>query len=150
MVSMRLAAVGLLGAATLVPQAALAFNGMPLHATPAAASVHRAVSGVKPAALRLHTPRRAGVRMSSEAAKEEKAWSAAGMTVEDFYSNSIGSWRSLRSSHNIAFAQLEEVNSDIDIMNVDQDDAELIEVLHVVRVCARMRVRVYIWARVRA
>jgi len=128
MVSMRLAAVGLLGAATLVPQAALAFNGMPLHATPAAASVHRAVSGVKPAALRLHTPRRAGVRMSSEAAKEEKAWSAAGMTVEDFYSNSIGSWRSLRSSHNIAFAQLEEVNSDIDIMNVDQDDAELIEI----------------------
>jgi len=72
MVSMRLAAVGLLGAATLVPQAALALNGMPLHATPAAASVHRAVSGVKPAALRLHTvthtPRRAGVRMSSEAA----------------------------------------------------------------------------------
>jgi len=64
------------------------------------------------------------------------------MTVEDFYSNSIGSWRSLRSSHNIAFAQLEEVNSDIDIMNVDQDDTELIEVLHVVRVCARMRVRV--------
>jgi len=64
------------------------------------------------------------------------------MTVEDFYSNSIGSWRSLRSSHNIAFAQLEEVNSDIDIMNVGQDDAELIEVLHVVRVCARMRVRV--------
>ena len=63
------------------------------------------------------------------------------MTVEDFYSNSIGSWRSLRSSHNIAFAQL-EVNSDIDIMNVGQDDAELIEVLHVVRVCARMRVRV--------
>ena len=63
------------------------------------------------------------------------------MTVEDFYSNSIGSWRSLRSSHNIAFAQL-EVNSDIDIMNVGQDDAELIEVLHVVRVCARMRVLV--------
>ena len=141
---MRLAAVGLLGAATLVPQAALALNGMPLHATPAAASVHRAVSGVKPAALRLHTPRRAGVSMSSEAAKEEKAWSAAGMTVEDFYSNSIGSWRSLRSSHNIAFAQL-EVNSDIDIMNVGQDDAELIEVLHVVRVCARMRVRVREW-----
>jgi len=58
----------------------------------------------------------------------EKAWTARGMTVEDFYTNSIGSWRSLRSSHNIAFAQLEEVNSEIDITTVDQDDEELIQV----------------------
>jgi phycoerythrin-associated linker protein len=126
--SLRLAAVGLLGAVTLAPEAALAFNRLPLHPTPVGASVHGAVSAVKPAAIRMRAPRSArGVRMSSEAATE-KAWSAAGMTVEDFYSNSIGSWRSLRSSHNIAFAQLEEVNSEIDITNVDQDDAELIQI----------------------
>jgi len=67
------------------------------------------------------------VRMSGDATTE-KAWSAAGMTVEDFYTSSIGSWRSLRSSHNIAFAQLEEVNSEIDITTVDQDDEELIQI----------------------
>jgi len=77
---------------------------------------------------RAQVPRPAAtVRMSGDTTTE-KAWTARGMTVEDFYTNSIGSWRSLRSSHNIAFAQLEEVNSEIDITTVDQDDEELIQV----------------------
>ena len=123
--SLRLAAVGLLGAVTLTPPSALAFNGMALRTCRPGATAHRAVSGLQPA----RTPRTAAVETKMEAdAATEKAWSAAGMTVEDFYTNSIGSWRSLRSSHNIAFAQLEEVNSDIDITTVDQDDEELIQV----------------------
>jgi len=64
--SLRLAAVGLLGAVTLAPEAALAFNRLPLHPTPVGASVHGAVSAVKPAAIRMRAPRSArGVRMSS-------------------------------------------------------------------------------------
>lgn len=123
--SLRLAAVGLLGAVTLTPESALAFNGMALRTCLPGTAVHRAVSGLQPA----RGPRTVAVATKMEAdAATEKAWSAAGMTVEDFYTNSIGSWRSLRSSHNIAFAQLEEVNSDIDITMVDQDDEELIQV----------------------
>uniref|UniRef100_UPI0004E5BCA6 Putative phycoerythrin lyase n=1 Tax=Guillardia theta (strain CCMP2712) TaxID=905079 RepID=UPI0004E5BCA6 len=50
------------------------------------------------------------------------------MSVEEFFERSVGSWRSLRSSHNIAFAQLEEVNSDIDITQVAADDSEFLDI----------------------
>ena len=71
--SLRLAAVGLLGAVTLAPEAALAFNRLPLHPTPVGASVHGAVSAVKPAAIRMRAPRSArGVRMSRRRRRHHK------------------------------------------------------------------------------
>ena len=137
---LRLTAVGILGAVMLGPESSLAFSVLPLRASPAGVATPRALSTMKPLSPAVAARHATAVRMSGEATTE-KAWSAAGMTVEDFYANSIGSWRSLRSSHNIAFAQLEEVNSDIDITNVDQDDEELIQVCVCVINSAVVRLR---------
>ena len=121
----------LLGAVALTSDSALAFSGLPLRGLPTGMTKHPAAclgphaNRVPPRAKRASVT----VRMADAApAETEKAWTPAGMTVEDFYERSLGSWRSLRSSHNIAFAQLEEVNSDIDITKVDIDDPELIQV----------------------
>mmetsp|Transcript_26457 Transcript_26457/g.38927 ORF Transcript_26457/g.38927 Transcript_26457/m.38927 type:complete len:248 (+) Transcript_26457:16-759(+) len=109
---------------TLTPSS-LAFTGLSLRTSPFVPGGQRAVA-FQPSRAQVPRPA-ATVRMSGDTTTE-KAWTARGMTVEDFYTNSIGSWRSLRSSHNIAFAQLEEVNSEIDITTVDQDDEELIQI----------------------
>jgi len=114
----------LLLAVTLTPSS-LAFTGLSLRTSPLGLGGQRAVA-FQPSRAQVPRPA-ATVRMSGDTTTE-KAWTARGMTVEDFYTNSIGSWRSLRSSHNIAFAQLEEVNSEIDITTVDQDDEELIQI----------------------
>ena len=122
MVSARL---GVLGALMLATDSALAFSVTSLVPCCTGSAVNCAVSGRFPARKSWRT---AAALSATRMAETEKAWSAAGMTVEDFYKNSIGSWRSLRSSHNIAFAQLEEVNSEIDITGVDQSDEELIQI----------------------
>ena len=71
--------------------------------------------------------------MTGSAAATENAgsWSPNGMNVEDFFTRSIGTWRSLRSSHNIAFGQIEEVNSNIEISTVSAEDPELIQICDV-------------------
>jgi phycoerythrin-associated linker protein len=68
---------------------------------------------------------------SSAATENAGAWSPNGMSVEEFFTRSIGTWRSLRSSHNIAFGQIEEVNSNIDISTVSAEDPELIQICDV-------------------
>ena len=72
------------------------------------------------------------------------AFSPRGMNVEDFFTKSIGTWKSLRSSHNIAFGQIEEVNSNIEISPVTADDAELLKICEIYKAdpkssCASVR-----------
>ena len=112
-------------ALSLAPRPGAAFQAVSPCVRPTA--LQGACSPLRPRPTALAHQRCAAVRMSEETATD-KAWTAAGMKVEDFYSNSIGTWRSLRSSHNIAFAQLEEVDSEIVITPVDQDDEELIQI----------------------
>ncbi len=89
---------------------------------------------VLPAALNLRAskisllPRMTG---SSTATENAGSWSPNGMDVEEFFTRSIGTWRSLRSSHNIAFGQIEEVNSNIEISTVSAEDPELIQICDV-------------------
>ncbi|KAJ8907436.1 hypothetical protein NDN08_007547 [Rhodosorus marinus] len=79
--------------------------------------------------------RRAVVRCSEAAAKSAGAvpvqtgvYSTAGMKVEEFFRDSIGSWRSMRSSHNLAMSFMEEVNSEIEIENVELDDEAVLAI----------------------
>ncbi|KAJ1472264.1 CpeS-like protein-domain-containing protein [Baffinella frigidus] len=53
---------------------------------------------------------------------------AAGMTVENFWERCVGTWTGLRSSHSIAFGQIEQVNSDMKIVRCGDDDEELIQI----------------------
>ena len=48
------------------------------------------------------------------------------MSISDFVEQSIGSWRSLRSVHHLAFSHLEEVNSEIEIIGLSCDDEKVI------------------------
>eukprot|EP00285_Hemiselmis_virescens_P012555 CAMPEP_0173391712 /NCGR_PEP_ID=MMETSP1356-20130122/18541_1 /TAXON_ID=77927 ORGANISM="Hemiselmis virescens, Strain PCC157" /NCGR_SAMPLE_ID=MMETSP1356 /ASSEMBLY_ACC=CAM_ASM_000847 /LENGTH=261 /DNA_ID=CAMNT_0014349389 /DNA_START=87 /DNA_END=872 /DNA_ORIENTATION=- len=54
-----------------------------------------------------------------------EVWSPAGMDVKTFFDMSIGEWKSLRSSHNIAFSMLEEVTTDMVIEDVAIDSDEI-------------------------
>ena len=49
------------------------------------------------------------------------------MTISEFVAQSIGSWRSLRSVHHLAFSYLEEVNSEIEIVALEISDPQVIE-----------------------
>lgn len=49
------------------------------------------------------------------------------MTIETFVAQSIGTWRSQRSGHNLAFQHFEEVRSTIDITAVGPDDLRVAE-----------------------
>ena len=48
------------------------------------------------------------------------------MTISEFVNKSLGSWRSLRSVHHLAFSHLEEVKSAIEIISLKVDDSEVI------------------------
>ncbi|BAQ66149.1 phycobiliprotein lyase [Geminocystis sp. NIES-3709] len=48
------------------------------------------------------------------------------MTIAEFVQQSLGSWRSLRSVHHLAFSYLEEVKSEIEIISLNTDDPEVI------------------------
>lgn len=49
------------------------------------------------------------------------------MTIETFVAQSIGTWRSQRSGHNLAFQHFEEVRSNIEITAVDPGDTAVAE-----------------------
>uniref|UniRef100_A0A7S1ET48 THAP4-like heme-binding beta-barrel domain-containing protein n=1 Tax=Timspurckia oligopyrenoides TaxID=708627 RepID=A0A7S1ET48_9RHOD len=60
--------------------------------------------------------------------QQAEVFSAWNMTVSDFFSRSIGTWKSQRSSHNLAWAHFESVNSDIVIESLSLSDSEVIEI----------------------
>ena len=47
------------------------------------------------------------------------------MNIEQFVAQSEGTWRSMRSSHSLAFQQFEEVLSEIRIQKVNSEDPEV-------------------------
>lgn len=55
-----------------------------------------------------------------------KPYSPEGMTVEEFFTKSMGEWRSQRSSHNLAWSQFEAVTSEIKIEPRDKTDEGVI------------------------
>ncbi len=48
------------------------------------------------------------------------------MTITEFVQQSLGTWRSLRSVHHMAFRYLEEVNSEIEIIPLNLDDPQVV------------------------
>tara|TARA_B100000965_G_C19459504_1_gene699051 strand:+ start:423 stop:962 length:540 start_codon:yes stop_codon:yes gene_type:complete len=50
-------------------------------------------------------------------------------TTESFIDNSIGSWKSIRSSHSLAFQEFENTNSNIQIAKVNLDNKVVDEIL---------------------
>lgn len=54
-------------------------------------------------------------------------FSAKGMTAEDFFERSVGEWRSQRSSHNLAWAQFEQITSAIVIAELDRTNDEVVK-----------------------
>eukprot|EP00183_Erythrolobus_madagascarensis_P001568 CAMPEP_0185851096 /NCGR_PEP_ID=MMETSP1354-20130828/5698_1 /TAXON_ID=708628 /ORGANISM="Erythrolobus madagascarensis, Strain CCMP3276" /LENGTH=248 /DNA_ID=CAMNT_0028551907 /DNA_START=62 /DNA_END=808 /DNA_ORIENTATION=+ len=52
-------------------------------------------------------------------------FSAEGMGVKEFFERSVGEWKSQRSSHNLAWAQFEAVNSDISIESLALDHTDV-------------------------
>lgn len=53
-------------------------------------------------------------------------FSPKGMTVDEFFDQSIGDWRSQRSSHNLLWAQFEAITSEIKIERLKSTDEEII------------------------
>jgi hypothetical protein len=49
------------------------------------------------------------------------------MTVKEFFDMSVGEWKCLRTSHNIAFSMVEEVNTDMTVENLPVDHPEILE-----------------------
>ncbi|NEP58593.1 MAG: phycobiliprotein lyase [Symploca sp. SIO2G7] len=49
------------------------------------------------------------------------------MDITKFVENSLGQWRSQRSSHNLAFSHFEQVTSTIDIVPLAKDDSEVLD-----------------------
>lgn len=73
----------------------------------------------------------AGARMVAEvqsdvAENATEVFSGAGMSVEEFFQSSMGSWKSQRSSHTLAWGQFEAVTSEIDIEPLEMDDADVV------------------------
>lgn len=54
-----------------------------------------------------------------------KPFSPAGMTVDDFFSRSMGDWFSQRSSHNLIWKQFEAITSEIQIREVSPGTPDL-------------------------
>ena len=50
-------------------------------------------------------------------------------TINSFIDNSIGSWKSIRSTHSLAFQEFENTNSNIIISKINLDSEEASEVL---------------------
>jgi phycoerythrin-associated linker protein len=48
------------------------------------------------------------------------------MTITEFVKKSLGSWRSLRSVHHLAFSHLEQVRSEIEIISLNKEDPEVV------------------------
>lgn len=59
--------------------------------------------------------------------EHEAIFSPKGMTVEDFFNRSLGTWRSQRSSHNLLWTQYETVTSEIEISSRSSADQDVIE-----------------------
>jgi len=59
-----------------------------------------------------------------------------GMSVRDFFTASMGRWRSQRSSHNMAFQQFEQVLSEITITPLAVPAADAADEADVAAVCA--------------
>ena len=57
----------------------------------------------------------------------EGAFSPKGMSVEEFFSRSVGEWRSQRSSHNLIWTQFETVTSELKIETRPSNDSTIIE-----------------------
>jgi phycoerythrin-associated linker protein len=53
--------------------------------------------------------------------------SKAGMNITEFVELSIGSWRSQRSAHHLAFSHFEAIESEIEIVNLSLDNSEVVE-----------------------
>lgn len=64
---------------------------------------------------------------ANETAETTKHFSAAGMTVEDFFERSIGEWRSQRSSHNLLWTQFEQITSEISIQRLESSDDQVVK-----------------------
>jgi phycoerythrin-associated linker protein len=52
------------------------------------------------------------------------------MDITEFVEKSIGSWRSQRSAHHLAFAHFEAVVSEIDIISLSPTDPAVLELCH--------------------
>jgi phycoerythrin-associated linker protein len=49
------------------------------------------------------------------------------MNITEFVNLSIGSWRSQRSAHHLAFSHFEAIESEIEIVSLAMDDPEVVE-----------------------
>ena len=49
------------------------------------------------------------------------------MNIDEFVEHSLGTWRSQRSAHHLAFHHFEEVTSEIEILPLDNNDERAIE-----------------------
>ena len=49
------------------------------------------------------------------------------MNIDEFVERSLGTWRSQRSAHHLAFHHFEEVTSEIEIMSLDNSDERVVE-----------------------
>ena len=49
------------------------------------------------------------------------------MNIDEFVERSLGTWRSQRSAHHLAFHHFEEVTSEIKIISLDNNDERVIE-----------------------
>ena len=51
------------------------------------------------------------------------------MHIEEFFIKSVGEWKSMRSSHSLAFQEFEEIRSTIKIFPIRNDDSKVIKLL---------------------
>jgi len=95
-------------AVALLPLAA----GFSASALPRAAAWHATRTSTTPLSGRAHLrpatirPSSLGLSMERQSSAPVKDFVAAQLTIEDLWDMSVGKWKGLRSSHNIAFSQL--------------------------------------------
>ena len=51
------------------------------------------------------------------------------MKIEDFFLKSVGEWKSMRSSHSLAFQEFEEIRSTIKIFPIRINDSKVIKII---------------------
>jgi phycoerythrin-associated linker protein len=51
------------------------------------------------------------------------------MKIEEFFLKSVGEWKSMRSSHSLAFQEFEEIRSTIKIFPMRQNDSKVIKLI---------------------
>ncbi len=51
------------------------------------------------------------------------------MRINDFVKKSIGTWRTMRSSHSLAFQKFEEIQGEVVISNLDYEDKRVLDLL---------------------